>query len=288
MPEEQSQGCVLQCRQLAEGQKTSCKENCNIHSCVTRDMEESLRSSSGKASTRPSQASHQPQDANSQEAPSSFTSRATQLPEDSNLQGKHSSWQTPEDFCSLYNSSSICYKGQKQARKSPRDFTSRQAWQMHLKVASGNQQPFLHQTQVPSRMLSNLLQTQGFLNILLYVFSLITFFHFARVWLDNQKCNLQKGWAFNSCNRGQNSWGLSNSQPQHSTLLKKSDEFPSWNSKWVKHFYMNFSSLLAPAWRRGTAVHCTSLRCSVSKLTCLPSTCALLWWVLWEKLVRIW
>lgn len=55
-------------------------------------MEESLWSTSGKASTRPSKASHQPQDENPQEAPSSFTSRAAQFPEDSNHQGKHSSW----------------------------------------------------------------------------------------------------------------------------------------------------------------------------------------------------
>lgn len=48
LPEDETQGYVLQWRQLAKGQKTSCKQNCNIHSCVTTAMEESLRSASKK------------------------------------------------------------------------------------------------------------------------------------------------------------------------------------------------------------------------------------------------
>jgi len=42
----------------------------------------------------------------------------------------------------------------------------------------------------------NLLQTQFFIFVyLFYICSLIIFFHFTRVWLDNLEPGLQNGWA---------------------------------------------------------------------------------------------
>lgn len=127
----------------------------------------------------------------------------------------------------------------------------------------------------------------GFFKNAFYSFSLIIFFHFTRVWLDNLKCNLQKGWALNSCNRGQNSWVWARAMFNSIKNNLESHKFHSWNPKWVKGFHISFSSLLGPACRRGTAahLHITKMQCKQTYLSaqhlCNDEHSEKNWWGRW-------
>lgn len=134
-------------------------------------------------------------------------------------------------------------------------------------------------------MLGNLLQTQFLIFIyLFYICSLIIFFHFTSVWLDNLDSDLQKGWALTAVTEVKTAriWARAMFNSLKKTPNLKSDEIQSWswNPKWVNSFYTSFSSLPATACRRGTAAHfhITKMKCKWTY--CLPSTCVVLWWAL--------
>lgn len=112
------------------------------------------------------------------------------------------------------------------------------------------------------------------------------FLSFTRVWLDNLEPDLQKGWALTAVTEVKTAgvWARAMFNSLEKNL--ESDEFQSWNPKWVNSFYTSFSSLSATACRRGTAAHFHITKMKCKRTYCLPSTCILLWWALWEKLVR--
>lgn len=115
----------------------------------------------------------------------------------------------------------------------------------------------------------------GVLKNLFYFFSLIIFFCFSRVWLDNLECTLEKGWALNSCN-GSKQLGFE--QEQCSTPLKKILSLMNFSlgipNESIAFILTSLACWPLPA--KGDCCTLASLRCSASKLTCLPSTCVLL------------
>lgn len=92
----------------------------------------------GKASTRPTKASYQPHDANPQEAPSSFSSRATLFPEDSSSKARTAParpLRIPVPHMTPLPSDEKAGDMQEEKQETSQ---KKQAWQMHLNVATGN------------------------------------------------------------------------------------------------------------------------------------------------------
>lgn len=92
----------------------------------------------GKASTRPTKASYQPHDANPQEAPSSFSSRATLFPEDSRSKARTAParpLRIPVPHMTPLPSDEKAGDMQEEKQETSQ---KKQAWQMHLNVATRN------------------------------------------------------------------------------------------------------------------------------------------------------
>lgn len=131
-----------------------------------------------------------------------------------------------------------------------------------------------------------------FFFIFIYLFYIILF-HFTSVWLDNLEPDLQKGWALTADREIKTAGGWAGAMLNYLIKSLESDEFQSWNPKWVNSFTVasagllqSISSLCASACRRGTAAHFTIAKMKRKWTYCLLNTCVLLRWALWIELVR--